>query len=333
MRADQAIDALPAGIVGAFLHPRLEARVVDEKGQVRVGLGHGAHFARGAKLGTHPVKRHALVHRECPHPKLSCMVESACGQLAVEGIAGTVRAPLRVELPRRNLVPGLPLHRLDLARQIGEHAAVDQCPVRTAAHRLDEAAGPRGVGDRRWISVVSAEQGRDDPCVGVAVEEHLLHQRLGRIAVIFARRALPGLREGLAERGAPLLAGRAFGPAAFWIHRMQLHVEDELVAGQRLGGGGIVERRVPLQRIIAARTRVGPVARRQHGRRAHTAGQEGTPPHAEPTRIFGRCLMRHRIGRALVAGQAKRARIRRWRCRRNGPEAACLRDRDRAGMP
>src|SRR4029453_13354093 len=48
MRLDQPIHAAAGGIVWPLLHPRLERRVIDEEGQVRVRLGSNAHVARRA---------------------------------------------------------------------------------------------------------------------------------------------------------------------------------------------------------------------------------------------------------------------------------------------
>ena len=114
--------------------------------------------------------------------------------------------------------------------------------------------------------------------VGVAVHEHVLDELLGRKAVDRVVGAAGPLREA-GEDALPVLAGGA-APGAGRVDHVGLDVEDELVAGDRLGrrrgleGALLAYAKLPAG---VAERREGFVQREEGGRRAAQRLQEGPP--------------------------------------------------------
>ncbi len=165
-----------------------------------------------------------------------------------------------------------------------------------ALHLLDQDAHPLGLLERERIVLGQLRHEAQDGKLGVAVHEHVLDELVRREAVDRVGVAARALREARQD-ALPVLAGVA-PPLAGRIDHVGLHVEDELVAGDGLGGGCRLELRLAGQNeraagIAARRERL--VERQKRGRGPAQRLQEGPPGHARAPGVRGDPLARQRI--------------------------------------
>ncbi len=190
-------------------------------------------------------------------------------------------------------------HVLDVARLVRVHAPVDHQAV-VALHALDDAPHVVRRLDLERGGVAARGHERQHHHVGVAVEEHVLHEFLGREAGEVAARRL-AVGERAAGLGRPVEGGFRgdLQPGLGRIDVMALHVEDELAGlelrrrGRGLGGsdrGQVEEAAGPAGR------RVGRVEGEQRARRAAARDQEIAPSERQPLRVHVGRFLRQVVG-------------------------------------
>ena len=269
-------------------------------------LTSGKRFAIGSDVAALAVlvgllpERQALVHADDLDAEAPRLLDEADADLVVEVEAVPVRSPLRVGLPRADAELLLePRHVLEVARLVRVDAAVDHQPV-VALHAVDDAAHVvRGLDlERRGLAARRHE--RQHHHVRVAVEEHVLHEFLGREAgEVAARRLAVGQRAAGFRGPAEGRFGRDLEPGLGRIDVVALHIEDELAGLELRGRGrglrGRDGRQVEEPAGPAGRG-VGGVESEQRARRAAGREQEVAPAHREALRVRIRGLLGQVIG-------------------------------------
>ena len=219
----------------------------------------------------------------------------------IEPIAHALRPPLGVGLPGRDAVLFfLPRHLLDRPREVRVDEAMDEEPVAPTVlfftEGLDELLRRRGVGGRERVVLGRGRHGRQDRHIGVAVEEDLADEVLGREAL---DGAVPAVRLGKGAQDIGPLVGDA-PPRALGVHVMALDVEDEFLARERLARRlGLVRRVAPHIEISAAQSGPGVRLVHRHERQggARQRLQERPAGHPEPPGRLARPFVGERLGK------------------------------------
>ena len=238
-RLDQGVDAARGmrGIIGTLSGARLVARVVNDEVHVGVEPGGAADVGAPSQFLGKAREQQALMDADVAHPELARPFDERDANVGtVERKAAAVRAPLRVTLPGRDRVT---IHRIfhelerrDVGAGIRHDHGVEK-KARGASHSVNQDADPVRLLERQWVILRQFWHEREHREVGVAVHEHVLDELLCRKAGDRVVGAAGPLREA-GEDALPVLAGGA-APGAGWVDHVGLDVEDELVAGDRLG--------------------------------------------------------------------------------------------------
>ena len=209
------------------------------------------------------------MHGDVAHLEPACALDERCAvDIVVEEETRSAigRTELRVGLEGGDRIArDLRVHAVDFSRQRRHAAAVQQQPL-GAVERVGSHKRRAGRLEVERIGVESSRHVRQHADRRVAVHEHVLQQRAAGEALDVIGLTAVALRRPF-ERVRP---GRP-APRTLRVHVMQLHVEDELVAGDASLRGSLLERRLGRNRIESAalsRRREGPVERRQRRRRA-----------------------------------------------------------------
>ena len=261
--------------------------------------GRRADVARGRELVAALAERQALVHRDVAHAERARLVDERLAvALVVEEEAGRAagRAELGVGLEGGRLeARRLRVHAFELAGQ-GRHAAAVQQQPLAAVERVGAVAGGAGGLEVERVGVEAARHVREHAHGGVAVEEHVLQQGAAGQALDVVGQPAAALGHVAEGVGAGLLA-----PGALRIHVMQLDVEDELVAGERLARRRELEPGLVRQRVASALPAgggEGAVEGAEARRRAEQGDHVAPARLAETPRAFVERLLRQRAGMA-----------------------------------
>ena len=231
---------------------------------------------------------------------------------AVELPADPLGPPLGVALPGGDRVAGdrllHELQGLDRGR-VRDHHRVQEQAVRTL-HALDQDPHPLGLLERERVALRQLGHEGEHGEVGVAVEEDVLDEALGREAVDRVALAARAVREA-GQHVLPVPPG-VLPPDAGGIDHVGLDVEDELVAGDGALGGGGLERRLLRQAEAAAGVALRGerlVQGEQRRRGAAERLEEGAPGHADPLGVLADALERERVGARDGLGQRHRPEL------------------------
>ena len=247
------------------------------------------------------------------HPKRARLLdERNSDRRVVELEADPVRAPLGVALPGRDrIAPDRLRHQLERPDRggVGDHHGMQEKAMRPC-HLLDQHAHPLGLLERQGIALRQLGHEAQHREVGVAVQEHVLDELLGREAVDRVGVAAGPLREARQDL-LPVLAGVG-PPLAGGIDHVGLDVEDELVAGKRALGGRQLERRLGRQAEGAAGVAAGGerlVQGHERGRGAAQRLEERAAREADPRRMLGQPLGGERVRPGHRLGQRHRPEL------------------------
>ncbi len=163
---------------------------------------------------------------------------------------------------------------------------------------LDDGGRRRGFGNRQRLAGARRRHEAEHRQVGIGIDEHVANESVRAEAlqvVELTRQCRGGAAFGVGETERLDALRHRARPRAGRIHEMSLHVENELVAGERLGRRRRLHRRSARNREMTpgqAGRRIGPVHRQQGGRRTGQSDQEAAPVLAQPASVRGRLLQR-----------------------------------------
>ena len=192
------------GSNGPFAMIGLEARVIDDEIHVR------EQPRRPADVGAAPVflrkagEQQALVDADVVDAERARLLDERDADVrAVQLPAHALRPPLRVALPGGDRVARdrilHELQRLDLRPAVRHHHGMQEQPV-GALHPLDQHPHALGLLERERIALGQLRHEGQHGDLGVAVQEHVLDELLGREAVDRIAIAARALREGARMR-------------------------------------------------------------------------------------------------------------------------------------
>ena len=240
------------------------------------------------------------MHADHLDPERARLLDEADADVVGQEEALPVGTELGVGLPGAH-APALRelVHRLDVARLVRVDPAVQQQTVR-AFEPIDDA--PHGVCrlDRHRFGIAPRGDEGEDHQVGVAVEEHILHELLGSEAAQMTPRTgrLAAERTGRLRRPLERVGRGIPHPRAGRIDEVPLHVEDELAVAELRGGELRLERGLGLELEETAAPAGGSVRGVESEQRARCAagGDEEFPAReAEAARVARRRLVREAV--------------------------------------